>query len=244
MNKGKKLYIFIVEAIISVFFIWFVLLDLSRFDSLDLTYDIFPSGILKRTAVLLVSSVAWLTGRDGLGSRDSNMMRYAFLFACLGEAAFALGQRSFGLAMFFICQTLLIIRNSQGFSSAIRLASVLQRKRLLIVSVIISLVYGSVLAYSVHLTAFNAEAAAVYLYWSILNLSLLSAIACFILLLLPKRNAALACSGVFCFYCCDVLVGLDAALEPGLPWLTANSFIWIFYIPALLLLALSCYSYR
>ncbi len=235
MNKGKKLYVFIAAAIISVFYIWFAILDFSRFGSLDLTYDIFPSGILKRTAVMLAASIAWLAGQDGLG--------YAFVFACLGEAAFALRLRSFGLAMFFVCQALLIIRNSQGFRRAYKHASVLQRKSLLIASVIIALAYVSALAYAAGSTGFNAVAVAVYVYWSILNLSLLSAVACFILQLLPEKNAAMVCAGVFCFYCCDILVGLDAALDPGLPWLLANSFIWVFYIPALLLLALSCYKY-
>lgn len=244
MNNGKKLYITIAAAIISAFCIWFAVLDFSRFGSLDLTYDIFPSGILKRSAVLVASTVAWLAGQDGLRVKDRNMMSCSFLSACLGEAAFALRLRGFGLVMFFICQALLIIRNSQGLRWAFKHASAPQIKRLLVISAVILFVYAGSLVYASRLTGFNAVTAGVYLYWTILNLSLLSATACLILHLLPERNAVLAFSGVLCFYCCDILVGLDAALEPGLPWLLANSFIWVFYIPALLLLALSCYSYR
>jgi len=243
MNKGKKLYIPIAAALITVFYIWFIVLDFSRFSILDYTYDIFPSGSLKRISVLLASSIAWLVGQDGLDTRDGNMMKYAFVFACLGEAAFVLGRRVFGLIMFFICQVLLTVRNSRNCCRTFKHASKRQKKRLLIVSVMVFSVYAGALAYASGLTAFSNAAAAVYLYWSILNLSLFSAMACFILRLLPERNAIIAGVGVFCFYCCDVLVGLDAVLEPGLPWLLANSFIWVFYIPALLLLALSCYKF-
>lgn len=235
MNKGKKLYISIAAALITVLYICFVILDFSRFSSLDFTYDVFPSGVLKRTSVLLASTIAWFAGHD---------MKSAFISACLGEAAFALNLRFFGLIMFFICQALLIIRNSRGICSALRHASVLHKKRLYAVSIFILFVYAGSITYVSRFIGFNAVTAAVYLYWSILNLSLLSAVACCTLRLLPERNAVMTCAGVFCFYCCDVLVGLDVVLEPGLPWLLANSFIWVFYIPALLLLALSSCKYE
>ncbi|HWQ30896.1 MAG TPA: hypothetical protein VN549_07890, partial [Negativicutes bacterium] len=77
----------------------------------------------------------------------------------------------------------------------------------------------------------------------ILSTSLLAALASNILKLLPQRNAEMAAAGVICFFCCDILVGLDAVLWEGIPWLLANSFIWVFYIPALVLLALSAYRY-
>jgi len=85
---------------------------------------------------------------------------------------------------------------------------------------------------------------AAYLYGIVLSISLWAGLAANTLELLPKRNSVMVAVGMICFYCCDVLVGLDAVMEAGLPWLWANSLIWIFYIPALVLLALSCYRYN
>jgi hypothetical protein len=81
-------------------------------------------------------------------------------------------------------------------------------------------------------------------YLIILSASLWSGLASNILGLLPLRNSKMVAIGMISFFCCDVFVGLDAVMEAGLPWLLANSIIWVFYIPALVLLALSCYRYN
>ncbi|HWR62084.1 MAG TPA: hypothetical protein VN580_10760 [Clostridia bacterium] len=243
MNSGKKLYISITAAVIAVFYAWFVILDFSRFGSLDFTYDIPPGGLLKRIDVLLAASIAWVAGADGLSMKDGGRMKLAFVFACLGEAAFVFRVRGLGLAMFAVCQTMLAARNSRSFRRGFGRASGRQKKKLLAAGIIVFLVFAGLPISAAALTGFNSAVAAVCFYWSILNISLLAGTAGYILGLLPERNAVLACAGVICFYCCDVLVGLDAALEPGLPWLLANSFIWVFYIPALVLLAFSCYRY-
>lgn len=243
MNNGKKLYISITTAVIAVFYVWFIILDFSRFGSLDFTYDIPPSGVLKRIDVLLAASIAWVVGADGLSMKDSGRMKWAFIFACLGEAAFAIRARVLGLVMFAVCQTVLAVRNSLGFRRGLEHAAGRRKKRLLAAGIIVFLAFTGLPVSAAALAGFNGTVATVCLYWGILNISLLAGMAGYILGLLPERNAAMACAGIICFYCCDVLVGLDAALEPGLSWLLANSFIWVFYIPALVLLALSCYRY-
>jgi len=243
MDKGKKLYISITAAVIAAFYVWFIILDFSRFGSLDFTYDIPPGAVLKRIDVLLAASIAWMAGADGLSMKDSGRMKWAFVFACLGEAAFAFRARVFGLIMFAVCQIMFAVRNSRGLRRGLKYAAGRQKKQLLAAGIIVFLVFTGLPVSAALLTGFNGTAAAVCFYWSILNISLLAGTAGYILGLLPERNAAMACAGIICFYCCDVLVGLDAALEPGLPWLLANSFIWVFYIPALVLLAFSCYRY-
>ena len=89
MTKGKKLYLAIVVAIIVALGIWSIILDFSRFSSLNFEYDIYPSALLKRINVILAASIAWSAGRDRLSPRDSVMMKIIFLFICLAESAFA-----------------------------------------------------------------------------------------------------------------------------------------------------------
>ena len=243
MKEGRKLYLKAATAIITALYLWFIVLDFSRLSSLDYSYDIFPSGILKRLNVLLASIIAWTVGWDGLSQQDSRRMKWAFVFACLGEAAFAFRLWIAGLAMFAVCQLLLILRNSTGLSRSLKHSTGIRKKNLLLSGIMIAIMFITGLLLSRALTGLNSIVFAVLIYWSILNISLFSGFSCVILELLPRKNAAMAAAGVACFYCCDILVGLDSLLEPGLPWLLANSFIWIFYIPALVLLSLSCFKY-
>ncbi len=243
MAKRKKLYITIIVFIISALGIWFATLDFTRLFGQNYSYDIYPGALLKRIDVILAAFIALAVGKDGLSLRDSRRMKAAFMFIILGEAAFAIGERIFGIGMFSVCQTLLIVRNSTGLSNRLKHASHKQKKGLIISGFIVMLtivVFPFVFASLIKL---STALMVVFLYGIILSISLWAGLASNILALLPIRNSRMVAVGMICFYCCDVLVGLDAVMEVGTPWLFVNSFIWIFYIPALVLLALSCYRY-
>lgn len=244
MTNRKKLYVSITLFIILALSIWFIILDFSRFYSQNYSYDIYPSALLKRINVLLAAFIAWVIGKDGLSLKDSRRMKAAFIFIILGEAAFAIGERVFGVGMFAVCQTLLIVRNSTGIKYKLKHASNKQKKMLIISSAIVVLIIAVFSFLFASFIKVFSIALAIYIYGIILSISLWSGLASCILALLPKMNSVMAAVGMICFYCCDVLVGLDAAMEVGFPWLLVNSFIWIFYIPALVLLALSCYKYN
>jgi hypothetical protein len=243
MIKRKRYFLLISIIIVSIFSLWFIILDFSRFISLDYSYDIPPSAVLKRINVVLAAIICWSVGRDGIDPKDSRRMKAAFVFIILGEAAFNIGERAIGIGMFALCQTLLIIRNSTGLRYKWVKAGFKQKRKLFIPSLII--ITSAIIPFLYdYLFKPDNIFLIVYIYGIILSISLWTGHACSILGLLPKVNSRMAASGVTCFFCCDVLVGLDAVLEAGLPWLLANSFIWIFYIPALVLLALSCYRYN
>lgn len=243
MMVKKKLFITVIVSVIFALVIWFAVLDFSRFASLDYTYDIFPSGLLKRICVVLAAMVAWVVGRDDLGFGDSLLMKSAFAFACLGEAALALGEQVGGVWMFAVCQSLLIMRNTTGLFEKLAHANYLQKVRLFLAGAFVYLLFLIFLLLSHSFIGLTITTLTAYFYGIILSTSLLAALACNILQLLPRKNAEMAAAGVICFFCCDILVGLDAVLWKGIPWLLANSFIWVFYIPALVLLALSTYRY-
>jgi len=243
MRTYKRLYIKLMLSVTAVLCACFVALDFSRFLNRDYSYDIFPGALLKRVCVIIAAIIAWSVGRDGLSPKDSRLMKAAFIFVIFGETAFLIRERAIGVGMFAVCQTLLTIRNGTGLRYKLARAGSKQKRGLvvsgliIIISVILPFLSGYLFKRDITLNI-------AYLYGIILSISLWAGLACNILGLLPQVNAGMAAWGMICFFCCDVLVGLDAVLEAGLPWLLANSFIWIFYIPALVLLALSCYRYN
>ena len=244
MTKGKKLYLWIIVSVILFLGIWSIILDFSRFSGMNFSYDIYPSALLKRINVILAAIIAWTAGKDRLDPVDSRRMKAAFMFICIGEAAFASGWRAAGICSFAVCQTLFIIRNSQGLGKKLKYASQKQKHGLVISSMIIFLIFAAVVILFSSINKTYGPALIALIYILILSTSLWAALTSSILGLLPLINSRMAAIGMISFYCCDILVGLDAVLETGVPWLLANSFIWIFYIPALVLLALSCYSYN
>jgi len=243
VSGRKRTFIYIILLIIAAFCIWFIALDFSRFVSLDYSYDIYPSAILKRINVILAATIAWFVGKDGLSQRDSNIMKAAFIIVCFAEGDFVLGWRVEGICLFAVCQTLLLIRNSTGFGKKLKYANIKQKESLLLSGFIIFLIFAVMIILSGYLSKAYWIMLIALLYGIVLSASLWIGLANGILGLLPGRNAKMAAFGMVCFCCCDILVGLDAVLKPGLPWLLANSFIWIFYIPALVSLALSCFKY-
>lgn len=244
MSKHKKLFILVLVVLIAIFILWSAALDFSRLPTINLEYDIYPSALLKRINVILTALVAWSTGAAALNPRDSRRMKASFIFVCLGETAFLLGERMLGVGFFGVCQILLIIRNCTGFINALACAEKIQRKKLLLSSVTIIVMLFTIGLILRDMIFSSPSTIFVFMYGIILSISLWSAFACFTLKLLPVVNSKMVLAGTACFFCCDISVALDVILEPGLPWLLFNSLIWIFYIPALTLLALSCYSFN
>jgi hypothetical protein len=243
LTKGKKLYLWIIVSVILFLGIWSIILDFSRFSSLNFNYDIYPSALLKRINVILAAIIAWTAGKDRLSLVDNRRMKAAFMFICIGEAAFASGWRAAGICSFAICQTLLIIRNCEGLRKKLKYASQRQRHGLVISSIIVFIIFAATAILFSSINKAYGPAFIAFIYILVLSTSLWAGLTSNILGLFPLRNSRMAAIGMISFYCCDVLVGLDAVLVAGVPWLLANSFIWIFYIPALTLLALSSYRY-
>ncbi len=240
MNKSNLRYAIIV--IIVFLAVWSTILDFSRFADLNYDYDIYPSAILKRVNVILAAIIAWNVGPDGLSLKDSRRMKVIFMVICLAEGAFIMGWREVGVCLFALCQALLIVRNSTGLTRSLSNSSPLQKRHLLISSLVLLMMFIALLILFKPLISINKSIFIVCLYGFFLSASLWAGSANYIFGLFPKRNSGMAAVGVACFYCCDISVGLDAVLGAGLPWLTANSLIWVFYIPALVLLALSSYK--
>lgn len=244
MSKSKKLCVSIIIFTIFALCISFIALDFTRFFGSDYYSKYYPSAILKRITVVLAAVTAWIAGKDKLTSQDNRIMKLVFLLICSAEAAFLLGKFIAGVALFGVCQSLLTFRNGRGLINKLAYADRNERTWLRATGaiVIISLAAMTVISYRVF--GLSKQLLAAWLYGAVLSTSLWAGLANNILGLLPKVNSRMIAGGMFCFYCCDILVGLDAVMEVGLAWLAVNSFIWIFYTPAITLLALSCYKYE
>lgn len=244
MSKSRKIYIALILLMILALYICFMALDFSRFFGLSGYFQYFyPSAVLKRITVVLAAVIAWTVGKNGLNMSDSRIMKLVFAVICSAETAFLLRRFIAGVALFGICQSLLIIRNGRGLKKRLSYAAHNEKIRLGAAGAAIVIAHKAMIIVSHRVFVLNPQLIAAWIYGAALSVSLWTGLANNILGLFPKVNSRMVAAGMFCFYCCDILVGLDAVLEVGPAWLAANSFIWVFYTPAVTLLALSCYKY-
>lgn len=244
MSNTKKLQTAAVILAATLTFIFTAVLDLSRFLGLYDFYNAYPIDLIKRVNVLLAAALVWLAGKDSLSREDSRLMKLVFVVICIGEVFFLLAKPAYAIVAFAICQSLLIARHSKGLKLQLKKSAAKQKAVLSVWAIVLAAVIltVSILIYPVqkHQTLGIIAAS----YWIILSSSLWTALTNYKLTLFPKINARMLAAGMVCFYFCDICVGLDTVLSGGLAWMLANSLIWIFYTPAITLLALSCFKYE
>jgi hypothetical protein len=239
----KKIIIFSVIALIILIYILNTILDFSRLFNYYALYSLFPNEILKRINVLLATALVWFVGKDTIRPHDSQLMKCVFIFICCGEICFLLAKPAFAIVFFITCQCLLIIRHSKGFGSKLIASNSKQRLILAMSALVpIMLIFIGVIML-LPLVTLNSLVLIAATYGIILSISLWAGLANHILGLFPYPNSKMVAIGMLCFFCCDVLVGLDGLLNYSTAWIVASSFIWVFYTPAITLLALSCYRY-
>jgi len=243
MLKNKRfLVITILTAIVSIS-IFTILLDFSRFLGHYDLYKLYPSYLINRINVILATALVWLSGKDSLSQKDNRLMKYVFLVICIGEYFFLIDKPVFAILTFLFCQCLLIIRHSNGLIAKLAMAAPWQKLVLTLFAIILTSIITATVILLYPFNNYRSLSIIAVFYWTMLSISLWVAMANFILALFPKTNSRMIAIGMLCFYCCDIFVGLDTILDSGTMWLLANSLIWIFYTPAITLLALSCYKY-
>ena len=243
MKKSKKVIIIILLILISLVAIVYMSLDFACL--FGLIENSYPSSIIKRINVVLISIIVAISGKDSLNSKDSVLLKTAFIAVCFAEISFVLNSLFGGIFFFFIAQVLLILRNSPGLRQKLSSADKATKLKLLGCSaailafyvLIFRFVFYPVLKLSPLLLAFM-------LYAAVLSISLWVGIANYLLGLFPKKNSLMVCIGMACFFISDILVGLSIITDSDVVYLISNSFIWVLYIPAILLLAFSGYKYN
>lgn len=243
MARTKKVCATAILSAIIILFAFTTIVDLSRFFGAYEFYDSYPNDLIKRIGVLLAAALVWMAGKDSLSQKDNRHMKLVFIVICVGEVFFLLARPDLAIAAFAVCQSLLILRHSKGLKSKLSGASIGQKVLLAIRAFILASVIIVTFIILDPIGEYGILAVLAAIYWSILSTSLWTAQANADLGLLPSTNSRMAALGMTLFYFCDICVGTDRILYGGTEWLLANSFIWIFYTPAITLLALSCYKY-
>lgn len=242
MSANKRLLIKSIILSIICISIFTIALDFSRlFGPYNLS-NAYHSDFIKRINVILAALLVWLAGRDGLNKHDITSMKFVFIAICFGEVSFLMAKPTLAIGFFISCQCLLISRHCRGLRCKLTKARWVQKLTLalLLLTLILLLLIGVVIFYSTAII--NTLMFMGVLYGFVLSISLWVGLANFILSLFPSKNSKMIAIGMLCFYLCDITVGLDGLLWSGPAWLIATSLTWVFYTPAITLLALSSYK--
>lgn len=189
--------------------------------------------------------LVWNIDEDCIDRKDRFLQRLSFAFimcadfcmVLLNPVLLALGIKTgdgimtLGILFFMVVQTCLIVRHSRNTLSMYRsdrhsLAGHVAIEVLLLL--VTAIPAAGIIYLSTHKTNVIFMIYAFYLI-----ISLYVAWGTIRRRFFPKKNAWMIAIGMTCFFLCDLNIGLST-LSPLM-----NTFVWVFYTPALLLLALS-----
>lgn len=198
---------------------------------------------------LCVTTAMLLPKSDALSLKDYKLLKTTFGFVLLADFLLVFLQavlpkadadtiNKIGIAVFMIVQTLLIIRHAEGFSLKVNHASNGKRIRLFqIISALLIYIPGfiAVLILKDKKPDMIIEIAVYALFvttstWMGLNVLTRDTF--------PKTNRHLIATGMMLFLCCDISVGIMTFAKSTV----ATALVYVFYAPALLLLAFSGYK--
>ena len=249
-SKLVSFFVAIIATLFVTFFArdWYVLHQCGAVQScLDYTSDY--QNITKFIVTFLATLLALLIGKHKISTRDRFFVQAAFIMIICADFCFKILYNYFGtidtrenfitlgISFFFIAQMIFIYRHTRTSNSHWALPCIY----CIPIAVIISMIF---LAYFQILESLVLMA--ILIYAPALLCSLYVACNTMKSKFFPKDNAFLIASGMICFLCCDLLTGIS--LLTGADHSTievlasiSNNFIWLFYVPAIVLLALSGY---
>ncbi|TJX15894.1 hypothetical protein E9840_01695 [Tissierella creatinini] len=248
MSQKKKNFVFIILFFIAVLSLGFILLDwlplISKY-KLQISYKY--SYSFKVIVVLLTTLLVFISGNDCLSKRDLKEMKRIFILVLLADSALVGFQTPvIGILFFSFVQLCLVFRNSKGMREVIKSDGNFKLRRSLFINTI--LVTTLFILNLVRIMDNHMEnkllLLIMVLYGFMVSLSLWTAMANYLLKLFPKTNSIMVALGMCFFALCDINVGLSLILPEGLIRTISSDLVWIFYAPALTLLALSGYKYK
>jgi len=248
MKTSKRIVIFILLCVVLFLYGGFVTLDWYIFSKqlFDMDHPDIPySNQSKVMASFLCCIIVWLIGKDGFQKKDTLILKVIALFIFAGDFFFLFDLKIPAIICFGICQILYIIRHSPNL--AIYIGSKRPGSHLfldffvsgiLFLSVLLFFVFVFIPAQGISFFFFEVLAYAI-----VLCVSLWLACAALRIKYFPKINAVLIWIGITCFFLGDITVGLGFSLT-GEPRVIARYLTWIFYLPGLVLPALSGFDLK
>jgi len=206
------------------------------------------SRLTKTLTSLLVFLLAIRVGDAGINQADPLKLKRAFFAIFLGDLLFLMDEFNpffdyLAVLAFLAGQVLLILRNGQGLQaywrgSRHKLWDILLGAGILVAT---GALFFVTLYPSVKGTAFLYI---IPVYALLLDLALWTAWMTLKVGYFPRANAWLIVIGATCFFIGDYLVGFNLSLSPSMARVTTMYLTWLFYAPAITLLALSGYRWR
>lgn len=240
MNIKKKTIIKAGLLTILLIMLYFIFINTYHLFFLKSTFAYEHTWLLKRLIPFVCVAIVFLIGKDNINKKDATFLKLSYLMILGAEISFILNKLILGIAFFGVCQILLSIRHSAGISKSIKenlkfllfLGAVI----LIIVIILISTVFYPALG-------MNVLFSSIIVYGIILGISLWIGIAnYFIGTVFPKKNALMIMIGIILFFVSDILVGIEVIIEDAYNKNMLNLFLWILYVPAITLIALSGYK--
>jgi hypothetical protein len=203
------------------------------------------SGYAGYSRDLLCAVIVLLIGRSCLSAKDRRFLYAAFALTLVADYFLTLENLPLpGTVIFLAVHGLLIGRHAQGLRASLAPARRARTLRLLGVSALIVFGGAGLLIWKVApILARTGQLTLDVVYLLFLATSLWMAWSVFARSLYPRLNAWFIAIGMTLFFFCDVTVGLAVALGGTRQGLVLNDLIAFFYTPALLLLALSGFTW-
>ncbi len=209
------------------------------------------SRLTKTATSLVVFLLAFSIGGDEMDPSDHRRLRRCFLAIFAGDLLFLLDEISplfdlFAVLAFLTGHILVIVRNAQGLLPYFRRKLPASSFLLAVLSATAILFLTGILYI---FTLFNQVRGSPFqyvfpVYALVLDLSLWAGWMTLQSGYFPKPNAVLIALGATFFFVGDYLVGFNLTLAPSLQRTTTLFMTWIFYAPAITLLALSGYRWK
>ena len=243
---GKKSIIRSLIIVIAILAISFLAMDWIVFYRCGAVEQCIVAGsdyqnITKFAVTAITTLIAFFVGGNGLDSKDKKFLQAAFAFILCADFCMKIMTDGTipGICLFMVVQSLFIFRHTRRSKSDNRFPRIL------------FIPLGAVLlAVSLFLLGiFNSPTLpTVAAYGAFIFCSLLVACTVATKGYFPAKNAKLIKWGMILFFCCDICVGVsgatgaDHSMQEAIATI-AHNLVWVFYTPALVLLALSGYRH-
>ena len=189
----------------------------------------------------LCALLCLIIGKNRLTRLDQRLLGVAFFFTLIADYFLILAdQMLIGTGIFIVIHVTFIVRHAQGWRASLASAERTRTIRLLVISGVVAYGGAVILIASVApILERTGRLALDAVYLIFLATSLWMAWGTLIRRFYPRRNAWFIAVGMTSFYCCDVTVGLAAALQGTRSGAILDNIVAFFYSPALVLLAFS-----
>jgi len=209
------------------------------------------SRLTKTLTSFLVFMLTMTISRDGVEDSDRKKLQRSFVAIFAGDLLFLMDELhpAFDYAAvgaFLVGHVLIILRNGQGIRSYFRGKSRVKDWRVdLFTGIGILLLTGAVFVLTLLEPVKGTPLLPIFIVYSlVLDVSLWMGWASLRTGYFPRENAVLIAMGATFFFLGDLLVGFNLSLGPSIERVRSIFLTWVFYTPAIALLALSGYRWR